>query len=42
MKTKDELERERRKLEAKLNKIVSKIKEFDKPNPIGFSYKGKK
>jgi len=39
--TKEQLEKQKIQLEKKIENIVKKLDEFNKPNPIGFSYKNR-
>jgi hypothetical protein len=39
--TKEELEKQKIQLEKKIESIVKKLDEFNKPNPIGFNYKNR-
>lgn len=41
MKTKEQLEQEKKQLEKKINLIVAKIEKLNKPTPIGFNYKNR-
>ena len=41
MKSKEELEKEKRALEKRLKLISDKLEKLNKPNPIGFRYKAK-
>lgn len=40
-KTKEQLEKDKKILEKKIEKINAKIKEMERPQPIGFIYKNK-
>jgi len=39
--TKEQLEKEKKLLEKKITKIVSKLEELNKPAKIGFNYKNR-
>ena len=39
---KSKLEKQKIQLEKKIENIVKKINDLDKPNPIGFNYKNRK
>lgn len=41
MKSKEDLEKVKKALEKRLKAITDKLEKLDKPNPVGFRYKGK-
>jgi len=42
MKSKGDLEKEKRALEKRLKVIADKLEKLQKPAPVGFMYKGKR